>query len=177
MSALLHPMVQRADELAECRHRGQFRGDCVTPYIHHPRAVARILADEAGCQDPVMLAAALLHDTVEDTGLAVAEIAAEFGRNVAELVAELTNDQTLTGAASKAEQLRRVFSHDAAAIKIADKTANLRDLVAAPPRWSAGRVRAYRLHAAALVLRIGEPHPQLSAIFQTAYRQVLVAGN
>ena len=75
--------VQRAYDVAEERHRGQLRmsGD---PYITHPLAVATILA-ELG-MDTTTLVAALLHGTVDHTGMTVSEIKAGFGAEVAHLV-------------------------------------------------------------------------------------------
>ena len=76
-------LLQRGYDVAEECHRGQLRksGD---PYITHPLAVATILA-ELG-MDTTTLVAALLHDTVEDTGLTLEDITAEFGPEVAHLV-------------------------------------------------------------------------------------------
>jgi guanosine-3',5'-bis(diphosphate) 3'-pyrophosphohydrolase len=79
--------VVRAYEVAERCHRGQTRrsGD---PYITHPVAVAGIVA-ELGMEAPT-LCAALLHDTVEDTALSLADIARDFGDEVARLVDGVT---------------------------------------------------------------------------------------
>src|SRR5881398_1456322 len=80
-------LLQRGYDVAEERHRGQLRksGD---PYITHPLAVATILA-ELG-MDTTTLVAALLHDTVEDTGLSLDEIRDQFGPEVAHLVDGVT---------------------------------------------------------------------------------------
>src|ERR1700754_5367234 len=88
----LHPkanlgLLQRSYDVAEEKHRGQKRksGD---PYIPHPLAVATILA-ELG-MDTTTLVAALLHDTVEDTGVGLRELEAQFGPEVAHLVDGVT---------------------------------------------------------------------------------------
>src|SRR5699024_2028965 len=88
----LHPnadltLLQRAYDVAEELHREQFRksGD---PYITHPLAVSTILA-ELG-MDTTTLVAALLHDTVEDTGYSLDELGADFGDKVAQLVDGVT---------------------------------------------------------------------------------------
>lgn len=65
-----------------------------TPYINHPLAVARILA-EVGIRDLSTLQAALLHDTLEDTEATRPELDAAFGGEVGELVASLTDDEDL----------------------------------------------------------------------------------
>src|SRR3954463_4520472 len=88
----LHPkaalaLLQRAYDVAEEKHEGQKRksGD---PYITHPLAVSTILA-ELG-MDTTTLVAALLHDTVEDTGYSVEQLRADFGEEVAHLVDGVT---------------------------------------------------------------------------------------
>lgn len=87
-------LVERADAFAEAAHasidhRRKYGGD---PYIVHPREVAQILLKFA--VNPVteeMLAAALLHDTVEDTPTTIEQIRLEFGDAVADLVSDLTD--------------------------------------------------------------------------------------
>lgn len=161
----------RADRFAEQKHAGQLRKDGKTPYITHPRAVASILRDEAGITDPDTLIAAVLHDTIEDTGATHAELAARFGRTVADIVAELTNDEALPKAQQKQAQIAKAphYSDRAAHIKMADKTANLRDIITAPPPWSAQRKRDYFDHARAVVHAMGPRHPMLERLFSTTY--------
>lgn len=65
-------------------HRGEFRKGKAIPYILHPMEVAAITAGMT--DDPEIIAAALLHDTIEDAGVSAEEIAAEFGPRVASLV-------------------------------------------------------------------------------------------
>ena len=60
-------LLLRAAAFAADKHRNQRRKDHArTPYINHPLAVARVLAEEGGVKDPEILAAAILHDTLED---------------------------------------------------------------------------------------------------------------
>jgi (p)ppGpp synthase/HD superfamily hydrolase len=121
------PLVRRAYAFAELAHRGQRRKDGQA-YISHPVRVARILAT-LGYPDEV-LAAALLHDVVEDTGATLAEIRQAFGARVAELVACVSEDPALVGAERKRayRERVRVAPHDARAICAADKVCNLDDL-------------------------------------------------
>ncbi|MFX8688973.1 HD domain-containing protein, partial [Acinetobacter baumannii] len=87
------------------RHRDQRRkGVEATPYINHPIRVARILVD-AGIEDDIILAAAILHDTVEDTETTLDELSARFGPEVAAIVAEMTDDKTQTKAERKQCQI------------------------------------------------------------------------
>ncbi len=123
--------VQRAYELAERSHDGQFRrsGD---PYITHPLAVAMILAELPA--PAVTIVAALLHDTVEDTAVTVEEIRREFGDAVAGLVDGVTKlDKVRYGEAAQAETIRKMVVAMAKdpkvlVVKLADRLHNLRTL-------------------------------------------------
>lgn len=169
------PYVRRADAFADRAHTGQYRkgkpGAPKVPYIEHPRAVARILHDEAGIVDPVTLQAALLHDTMEDTGVTHANLVAEFGHDVADLVAELTNPEDFGPGGKAAWQAAHAkkMSARAAQVKTADKTANLRDLVASPPDWPVERKRKYFEDAREVVQAMGQPHPLLTELFSSTF--------
>ena len=122
-------VILKAYEIAEKAHSGQVRrsGD---PYITHPVAVATILA-ELGMLPPT-LAAALLHDTVEDTGYPLARIREEFGEEIANLVDGVTKlDKVTYGDAAQAETVRKMIvamSRDirVLVIKLADRLHNAR---------------------------------------------------
>ncbi|PSK97657.1 GTP pyrophosphokinase [Murinocardiopsis flavida] len=124
-------LVERAYEVAAHYHRDQRRksGD---PYITHPLAVATILA-ELGMQEPT-LAAALLHDTVEDTEYTLAELRGEFGDEIAELVEGVTRlDKVTYGESTQAETVRKMIvamSRDikVLVIKLCDRLHNMRTL-------------------------------------------------
>lgn len=169
------PHVRRADQFAEKAHAGQYRkgkpGAPKVPYIEHPRAVMRILHDEADVTDDVALTAALLHDTMEDCGVSHQNLVAEFGHDVADLVQELTNpaDYGPGGKAAWQSAHAKTMSARAAMVKTADKTANLRDLVASPPDWPAERKRKYFEDARAVVQAMGKPHPALSELFSSTF--------
>jgi (p)ppGpp synthase/HD superfamily hydrolase len=121
------PLVRRAYAFAEHAHRGQRRKDGQA-YISHPVRVARLLADLDYAEDVV--AAALLHDVVEDTPATLAEVRQAFGGRVAELVDCVSEDPELTGAERKRayRERVRVAPRDARAICAADKVCNLEDL-------------------------------------------------
>jgi guanosine-3',5'-bis(diphosphate) 3'-pyrophosphohydrolase len=165
-------LVLRAAEFAARRHRDQRRkGPEAAPYVNHVLAVARLVADVAGVTDPEVIAAALLHDTIEDTGTTGAELAAQFGPRVAGLVHELTDDKSLPKDERKDLQIRHAAHASAAAkiIKLADKLANLRDILAAPPRdWPAERSRAYFDWAGAVVAGLRGASPPLEALIDDA---------
>lgn len=81
-------MIFKAVEFAAEAHRGQYRKKTQIPYVLHPLAVAEILL-ENGCSEEVATAA-ILHDTIEDTAVTLAELRSEFGQAVADLVAGAT---------------------------------------------------------------------------------------
>jgi GTP diphosphokinase / guanosine-3',5'-bis(diphosphate) 3'-diphosphatase len=136
-----------AAAFAARKHRDQRRkGADASPYINHPIEVANILANEAAVTDPITLAAALLHDTVEDTSTTIEELRAQFGAEVALVVSELTDDKALAKAERKRLQIQHAagVSNRAKLVKLADKICNLRDIAASPPTdWSLQRRREY----------------------------------
>ena len=162
--------LMRAAVFAARKHRNQRRKDQArSPYINHPLDVAAILANEAGINDLATLQAALLHDTVEDTATTLAEIAADFGAEVANLVAEMTDDKTLPSRRRKSLQIEHAptLSAKASVVKIADKIANLRDIAANQPRgWTRQRCRTYFDWALAVVDQIPHRPPALLALFK-----------
>jgi len=179
MQAVELPLLVRALRFAAMKHRCQRRRDIqASPYINHPIAVLAILADEAGIVDIEVLCAALLHDTIEDTETTPAELAAEFGEPVRDIVVAVSDDKTLPKAERKRLQIVHAAhaSHQARLVKLADKTANLRDLVEHPPhQWDAARRRAYCDWALEVVEQIRGTHAALEDLFDQAYAQC-VAG-
>jgi guanosine-3',5'-bis(diphosphate) 3'-pyrophosphohydrolase len=124
------PLVRAALEKARSAHAGQIRnGSGGMPYVEHPMAVAARL-DEHGYGEEV-LAAALLHDVVEDSGTTLDEIRAEFGEGVAGMVGALTDDEALDSYRErKAEHRERVAAAagEALAIYGSDKLTNVKAL-------------------------------------------------
>lgn len=122
-----------AEKWAVWKHRHQFRRDGVTPYAEHPKAVRDILRDEFGVVDPEVLAAGLLHDTIEDTNTDYDEVLDRFGKRVADLVACLTKDKRLPEARREREYFARLARAPIGAkfCKVADTLHNLRDSNAA----------------------------------------------
>ena len=99
-------LFSRAAYFAAIAHRAQKRkGPLAPPYIEHPLEVASLLAAEGGITDPEVLAAGVLHDTVEDTATTPADLVAAFGDRVASLVAEVTDDKSLPKEERKAAQV------------------------------------------------------------------------
>lgn len=148
-------LVIKAANFSAVKHRKQRRKDPEeTPYINHPIGVASILTEEGGITDPVVIQAALLHDTVEDTDTTLDEIEENFGRPVRNIVAEVTDDKSLPSARRKELQIEHAprSSHQAKLVKLADKLYNLRDLQRCTPKgWSEERVEQYFIWASKVV--------------------------
>jgi GTP pyrophosphokinase len=151
-------ILQRAYEVAEQRHADQLRhsGD---PYITHPLAVANILA-ELG-MDTTTLIAALLHDTVEDTGYTLEALTAEFGTEVGHLVDGVTKlDKVTLGNAAEGETIRKMIIAMARdprvlVIKVADRLHNMRTMRFLPPEKQARKARETLEVIAPLAHRLG----------------------
>ena len=139
--------IVRAASFAAKKHTDQKRkGSDGEPYINHPLEVANMLVNIGGVNDPEIIVAALLHDTVEDTDVSFEEIAEQFGITVAGYVRELTDDKTLAKAERKQKQVEHAphLSHGARQIKLADKISNIRDITDKPPDgWDLQRRREY----------------------------------
>ena len=172
-------LVQALHYAAE-QHRHQRRKDVdASPYINHPIALLHILSVEAGVEDTDVLLAAVMHDVIEDCSgpgqihieARRREIREQFGDGVLALVEAVSDDRTLPKPDRKAAQLAHAadLPYGARLIKLADKTANLRDLAAIPPAdWPAERLEQYQLWAGALVDAIRGTHSRLEALFDAA---------
>ena len=151
-------IVERAFVAAELAHRGQLRmsGD---PYITHPVAVAEILVDFG--LDPATIAAALLHDTVEDTSYSSEKLRQDFGDEVANLVEGVTKLDRLTyGPTAEAETVRKMVVAMAKdirvlVIKLADRLHNARTWQFVEPESSARKARETLDIYAPLAHRLG----------------------
>ncbi len=129
-------MLLRAVAFAATKHRDQRRkGADASPYINHPIALAEVLREEGGVVDPIVLCAALLHDTIEDTSTTVEELRTAFGEEIASVVAEVTDNKSVHKDERKRLQVEHAstISQRAKLIKLADKICNLRDIATVPP--------------------------------------------
>jgi guanosine-3',5'-bis(diphosphate) 3'-pyrophosphohydrolase len=165
-------LLLRAASFAAERHRNQRRKDAqATSYINHPLAVAAVLADEGGVADVQALAAALLHDTLEDTDTTPDELRALFGDAITGIVQELSDDKALPKAERKRLQIEHApgASPSAKLVKLGDKICNLRDIAAAPPTdWPVERRREYFDWAAKVVAGCRGTNARLEAAFDPA---------
>ena len=161
-------ILLKALAFAAEKHRNQRRKDReASPYINHPIALAHLLANAAGVEDPVVLCAAILHDTLEDTETTAAELDTLFGPRVTAIVLEVTDDKTLEKQVRKQRQIEHAphLSPEAKLVKLADKICNLRDLSTSPPAdWSPERKQAYFDWAVQVVAGLRGTHSGLEAV-------------
>jgi hypothetical protein len=155
-------LTERARDYATRAHRriDQRRKYSKQPYHVHLEAVARLVASVT--DDPEMIAAAWLHDTVEDTQATLEDVEEQFGTAVAELVEELT-DISKPGDGNRATRKALDRRHTAQAsaraktVKLADLIDNCQDITRHDPRFA----RVYLPEMAALLEVLGEGDPRL----------------
>eukprot|EP01037_Dinobryon_pediforme_P012634 gene12634-12726_t len=140
-------LVMNAAHAAAQWHVNQRRkGRAREPYINHLLEVAQIVADVTEGADANLVAAALLHDTIEDCGVTPAVLEAQFGSDITALVLEVTDDKSLKKPDRKRMQVVNapMKSTRAKILKLADKTSNMRAIKNSPAKtWSAERCLAY----------------------------------
>lgn len=178
MTDLHAPVVEEAMRLAARAHREQQRKSSDLPYVAHPASVALIL-QRAGFDSPNIIAAALLHDVVEDTYVSIEQIQADFPTEVADWVAALSERKRDDGGKHrswidrKTEHIEQIASapFEARAILLADKLHNLVsmqfDLAAGEDIWQRfgaprERVIWYHREITAAAMQ-GEPQLELLA--------------
>jgi guanosine-3',5'-bis(diphosphate) 3'-pyrophosphohydrolase len=166
-------LVIRAVEFAAQKHRMQRRKDSdASPYINHPIALMHVLCIDGGITEPVILAAAALHDTIEDTETTEQELRSIFGDEIASVVLETTDDKSLAKVERKRLQIENAqhMSREAALVKLADKICNLRDVAVNPPaEWSVERRIEYFDWAKAVVNGLPPVSAELLGLFNAAY--------
>ena len=168
-------LLLKALAFAAHKHRDQRRKDAeASPYINHPIALAEVLTGEGGITDIEVLAAALLHDTIEDTATTLEELQEHFGARIAGMVAEVTDDKDRPTVDRTRLQIEHAagISPGAKLVKLADKICNLRDVAERPPaKWDIARRREYFEWAKKVIDGLRGVHPQLEAAFDAAYQR------
>ena len=164
--------VARAYHFAAQKHVDQRRkGEAAEPYMNHLTEVAELVATATGGEDIDVLVAAILHDTIEDTGVTVDELSGAFGPKVTALVLEVTDDKRLPKPTRKELQVEHAAnaSWGARVIKLADKTSNLRSLAASPPAdWPRARRDEYVAWATRVVSQCRDANAWLAGQFDAA---------
>ena len=143
----------KAVTFAAEKHKHQTRKGDGSSYICHPLRVGQILIDNLDlCMDTntgrLCILGAILHDTVEDTDTTLLEIEEHFGEDVMKVVADVSDDKSLSKLERKKLQIvhAKEACRPAQLIKVADKIDNLRDLLKTPPKgWNIEDIRGYFL--------------------------------
>ena len=173
-------LLTEALEFAVRKHGVQKRkGAAGEPYVKHLAEVAHSVARATKGEDANLVLAALLHDTLEDTKATYEELAQRFGRDVAELVREVTDDKSLEKPERKRLQVETApaKSKRAQMIKLADKAANLRDMLDSPPAdWPLERKREYFAWSRRVVAGLRGANAELEAEFDAQYARGVAAG-
>jgi (p)ppGpp synthase/HD superfamily hydrolase len=188
----LSPVVEQAFRFAARAHRDHFRKASDLPYVVHPAAVALIL-QKAGVDDEDILAAALLHDTVEDTEATIEDVGNEFQERVVRLVSAVTEEKR-DSFGRKYSWEERKQSHirhlqdaevDVCIIVLADKLHNLCsmlfDLQQGDELWSKfgatqERIEWYHLSIIDAVVRDDSTIRQLASECRRVLQQVVEFG-
>ena len=165
-------LIARAWNFAATRHTAQKRkGEAEEPYVNHLAEVAELVAYATDGKDANLMAAAVLHDAIEDTKTTHAELATMFNEDVANLVAEVSDDKMLSKQRRKELQIEKAStkSDRAKFLKLADKTSNLRAFAKSPPAdWSVDRRRQYVEWARQVVDQMRGSNGWLEARFDEA---------
>ncbi len=145
-------MIHKAAAYAAKAHEGALRKGSRMPYIVHPKEVAAIVAAMGG--DPEEIAAAYLHDVIEDAGITYEQLLDEFGQTVADLVLAESEDKTKTWIERKQATIDRLRSaaREEKLITFADKLSNLRStsedyLAMGDMIWQKFRQKEKAMHA------------------------------
>jgi (p)ppGpp synthase/HD superfamily hydrolase len=122
-------IVERATQLAVRAHKEQVRKSDGTPYVAHPLSVARML-DKAGFDDTVV-AAAIVHDVLEDTPVTETELREVLGDVVCEIVCSVSEDKELSWEERKEAYVEHIVagSEGVWAVSVGDKIHNLKSLI------------------------------------------------
>ena len=157
------------------KHQHQRRKDAkITPYINHPIALVNVLVNEGGVLSWDVLCAALLHDVIEDTETTEKELVEHFGKKIAAIVMELTDDKALPKEERKLRQVQHApaASHEAKLVKLADKICNLRDILTNPPSdWDLPRKQEYFAWSYAVVAGVRGTNSKLEKVFDVIMQE------
>ena len=148
----MYRQLLEAVSFAARAHHGQYRKDRVTPYASHPFRVCLVVRDIFGFDDPRMLIAALLHDTIEDTTTDYDDLEERFGAEIATWVAYLTKDKRLPDNERERVYLERLQAApwQVQVCKLADMFDNLMDVAHLPGDRQAHALKRYAQYFAEL---------------------------
>jgi len=169
-------VLQAADAAARWHVHQRRKGTAQEPYINHLLEVSSLVAQATDGANTDAVIAALLHDAVEDQGVMAEVIASQFGKHVADIVLEVSDDKSLPKAERKRKQVESAGhkSREAKLIKLADKTSNVRAVANSPaPDWSVERRLEYVAWAKRVVAGLRGTSPWLEQQFDEAVDQAV----
>ncbi len=171
-----YKLILKAAKFSAQKHSRQRKKDKFsTPYVNHPIAVSLVISEIGGIKDPEVLAAALLHDTIEKTETTVEELEAEFGKQVSEYVVEVSDDKSLPKEERKRKQIEnaKYLSKGAALIKLGDKISNAKDIIYDPPdNWDKNRRREYLDWAVEVISNC----PKVNEALENTFKMIIKKG-
>jgi len=167
--------ILKAVQFAAEKHRFQKRKNKdQSPYILHPLEVANFLVEVGKIEDEVVIIAALLHDTIEDTDTRPEEIEDLFGKEVLSVVLEVTDDKSLSKEERKRLQVERAAQKSirASQVKIADKISNIFSVIYDPPfTWTLERRIDYLTWSNDVVQGLSPTNLALESMFKKLYTE------
>jgi len=173
-SAIDISLILKAIKFAAQKHQHQRRkNEWASPYINHLIAVSEILWEIGEVRDINTMVAAVLHDTIEDTDTSPEELERIFGAKICAIVNEVTDDKRLPKQVRKRLQVENAghASFEARHIKLADKIANVQDIIDAPPTgWSLERRWEYIDWAEEVINRLRGSNAKLEQYFDEVCR-------
>ncbi len=162
-------------KFAAYKHQHQRRKNKqASPYINHLITVSEILWEIGEVRDMNTLVAAILHDTIEDTDTSPEELESTFGKEICSIVKEITDDKSLPKQTRKRLQVEHAgnASLEARYIKLADKIANIQDIIEAPPvNWPLQRQGEYVDWAEEVINGLRGSNEKLERYFDDVCRQ------
>ena len=171
-------MIAKAVDFSARKHVHQRRkGEMAEPYVNHVTDVARILAEATEGKNTTLIVAGLLHDTIEDQNVTHDELLNLFGKDVADLVLEVTDDMSIAKPERKLLQVANApyKSAHAKMLRMADKISNLNSiLTSAPKHWDYARRREYFEWAKRVVDGCRGVNARLEELLDATYQKRLL---
>jgi (p)ppGpp synthase/HD superfamily hydrolase len=164
-------VMRAADAAARWHVQQRRKGSAQEPYVNHLLEVASLVTQATDGTDADVVIAALLHDAIEDQDVTSEMIASEFGKHVADIVIEVTDDKLLPKEERKRLQIETALkkSREAKLIKLADKISNVRAVTISPAvGWPVQRRLDYIDWAKSVVAGLRGSSPWLERQFDEA---------
>jgi (p)ppGpp synthase/HD superfamily hydrolase len=170
----LHLIFRALSYAAQQHATHKRKGREALPYINHPIKVSTIITQYVPDASNELIAAAVLHDVVEDSETTVEDLKNMFGATIASIVEEVSDDKFLPKKEAKQKQIQNAphLSHNAKLIRICDKIANVRDICGedVPNDWDYKTKIEYLNWAEEVVNAMGKFHDELEFTFKDEVR-------